>query len=78
MHNSYPNVTPGRRIAPAIYDAARVAHRARIIGYGIDARKQRCPGETPYFHAPQAGQTFRLDAAAKVGVKDYNLDDFRI
>ena len=64
--------------APAVYDAARIADRARMIGYGIDARKQRFPGETPYAYAPQAGQTFRWDAVAKAGVKDYNLDDLSI
>ena len=31
----------------AVYDAERIRERARLIGYGIDARRQRFPGETP-------------------------------
>jgi hypothetical protein len=64
--------------APAVYDEARIAHRARMIGYGIDARKQRFPGEMPYAYAPHAGQTFRWDAEAKATIRDYNLDDLSI
>lgn len=62
----------------AIYDAARIARRARMIGYGIDARKQRFPNETPFAYAPHAGQIFRWDAAAKADIADYNLDDLSI
>lgn len=64
--------------APAVYDEARIAHRARMIGYGIDAQTQRFPQETPFAYAPHAGETFRWDAGAKAGVKDYNLDDLSI
>ena len=32
----------------AVYDAERIRERARLIGYGIDARRQRFPDETPY------------------------------
>ena len=64
--------------APAVYDAARIAHRSRMIGYGIDARKQRFPDEAPYAYAPHNGRTFRWDAAAKAEIKDYNLDDLSI
>ena len=64
--------------APAVYDAARIAHRARMIGYGIDARKQRFPDETPFVYKPHAGQTFRWHVTAKADIKDYNLDDLSI
>jgi hypothetical protein len=64
--------------AAAVYDESRIARRARMIGYGIDARKQRFPKETPYAYAPHAGLTFRWDAAAKAEIEDYNLDDLSI
>ena len=66
--------------AAATYDAARIAKRARLIGYGIDARRQRFPHETPYIYRPhaEAGETYRWDAAAKAGLKDYNLLDLSI
>ena len=68
----------GVHTAPAVYDDTRIARRARLIGYGIDARKQRFPNETSFAYAPHAGLQFRWDAAAKAGIKDYNLDDLSI
>lgn len=66
--------------APAVYDAERIRRRARIIGYAIDARRQRFPGETPYVYGPhrQAGETWHWNADAKAGMKDYNLLDLSI
>ncbi len=66
--------------AAAVYDAERIRERARMIGYGIDARRQRFPAETPFVYAPhaRAGETYRWDAAAKAGVRDYNLLDLSI
>jgi hypothetical protein len=64
----------------AVYDAARIRERARLIGYGIDARRQRFPGETPYVYKPHADEalTYRWDGEAKAGIKDYNLLDLSI
>jgi ectoine hydroxylase-related dioxygenase (phytanoyl-CoA dioxygenase family) len=64
--------------APAVYDAARIAERARVIGWAIDARRQRFPDETPFVYAPQAGETLRWDEAARAALKDYNLLDLGI
>jgi ectoine hydroxylase-related dioxygenase (phytanoyl-CoA dioxygenase family) len=66
--------------AAAVYDAARIRERARMIGYGIDARRQRYPQETPFVYAPHLadGETYRWDAAAKARVRDYNLLDLSI
>ena len=66
--------------APAIYDEARIAERARVIGWGIDARRQRFPSETPFAYAPhaQAGKTWPWDDAARAQIKDYNLLDLGI
>jgi ectoine hydroxylase-related dioxygenase (phytanoyl-CoA dioxygenase family) len=64
----------------AVYDAQRIAERARLIGYGIDARRQRFPDETPYvykLHA-EAGERYRWDEKAKAAIKDYNLLDLSI
>jgi Phytanoyl-CoA dioxygenase (PhyH) len=65
---------------PAIYDAARIRERARVIGYAIDARARRFPQETPFAYRPhvEGGETWRWDAAAKAGMRDYNLLDLSI
>lgn len=64
----------------ATYDAERIRERARLIGYAIDARHRRFPAETPYVYKPHAdaGESYRWDAAAKAGMKDYNLLDLSI
>ncbi len=66
--------------APAVYDAARIHERARLIGYAIDARRQRFPDETPYVYKPfaDAGESYRWDEHAKADLKDYNLLDLSI
>jgi ectoine hydroxylase-related dioxygenase (phytanoyl-CoA dioxygenase family) len=66
--------------APAVYDAERIARRARLIGYAIDARRQRFPDETPFRYAPHAesSEVWRWDEAAKAEIKDYNLLDLGI
>lgn len=70
----------GLHNAPAIYDAERIAERARVIGYGIDARRQRFPDETPYVYKPlsEAGVVHQWNDAAKADLKDYNLLDLSI
>ncbi|HZD26511.1 MAG TPA: phytanoyl-CoA dioxygenase family protein [Alphaproteobacteria bacterium] len=66
--------------APAVYDEARIRKRSRLIGYAIDARHQRFPDETPFVYRPfaESGETYRWDAKAKAGLKDYNLLDLSI
>ncbi len=66
--------------ARAVYDEARIRERASLIGYGIDARRQRFPGETPYCYKPhvEAGLSYRWDEKAKAGIRDYNLLDLSI
>ncbi len=63
---------------PAIYDAERIAERAKVIGWAIEARRQRFPEETPFAYAPHAGQRFIWDDAARAALKDYNLLDLGI
>jgi hypothetical protein len=64
----------------ATYDADRIRERARLIGYGIDARRRRFPDEAPYVYKPHAdeGLTYRWDEKAKADLKDYNLLDLSI
>ncbi len=66
--------------AEAIYDAERIRRRARLIGYAIDARRQRFPKETPFVYAPHAetGEAWRWDEAAQADIKDYNLLDLGV
>ncbi|HKM61349.1 MAG TPA: phytanoyl-CoA dioxygenase family protein [Acidisphaera sp.] len=64
----------------AVYDAERIRQRARVIGYAIDARRQRFPQETPFVYAPhaQAGETYVWNESAKAGMRDYTLLDLSI
>jgi hypothetical protein len=64
--------------APAVYDAERIERRARVLGWAIDARRQRFPHETPFEYAPHAGQTWTWDNNARAALKDYNLEDLGI
>ncbi len=70
----------GLHAARAVYDDARITERSKMIGYGIDARRQRFPNETPYVYKPLAerGVVCTWDDTAKAGVKDYNLLDISI
>ena len=64
----------------ALYDADRIRERARLIGYAIDARRQRFPDEPTYAYKPHAdeGLSYRWDDKVKVELKDYNLLDLSI
>ena len=66
--------------AAAVYDAERIRERARLIGYGIDARRQRFPAETSYVYRPhaEAGLSYRWSDEARAEIKDYNLLDLSI
>jgi ectoine hydroxylase-related dioxygenase (phytanoyl-CoA dioxygenase family) len=66
--------------AASLYDAERIRERAKLIGFAIDARRQRFPLETPFVYQPhaQAGEAYRWDAAAQAAIKDYNLLDLSI
>ena len=66
--------------AVAVYDDAYIRERSRLIMYGIDARQQRFPDETPYVYKPFAGREdeYRWTAEAKRSLKDYNLLDIGI
>ena len=66
--------------APAVYDDERIRQRSRMIGYAIDARRQRFPDETPYVYRPFAdtGEVCRWTPDVMANLKDYNLLDLSI
>ena len=70
----------GLHAAPAVYDEAHIRERSRIIGYAIDARRQRWPEETPFVYQPHAaeGLSYCWDDAARATMHDYNLLDMSI
>jgi hypothetical protein len=70
----------GLHAAPAVYDEAHIAERSRLIGYAIDARRQRYPNETPYVYKPfaDAGIQHPWDDTARATMHDYNLMDMSI
>jgi phytanoyl-CoA dioxygenase PhyH len=66
--------------AKTVYDEKRIAERAKMIGYGIDARRQRFPDEVPFVYRPHAdaGVSYAWNEASKAAIKDYNLLDLSI
>lgn len=70
----------GLHAARAVYTPERIEKRAAMLGYGIDARRQRFPAEAPYVYRPhaEAGLKYVWDDAARASVKDYNLLDLSI
>jgi len=63
-----------------VYDEARIQARARLIGYGIDARRQRFPNETPFVYQPhvQSGERYEWNESVRASIHDYNLLDLSI
>jgi ectoine hydroxylase-related dioxygenase (phytanoyl-CoA dioxygenase family) len=70
----------GLHSTPATYDEARIRERCRLIGYAIDARRQRFPNETPYNYKPfeQEGLHYQWNDQARATMHDYNLLDMSI
>ncbi len=66
--------------APGIYDDNRIQARSRLIGYAIDARRQRFPKERQFDYAPLAAmdKPCKWDTEVKASLKDYNLMDLSI
>ena len=66
--------------ATAVYDEARIRERSRMIGYGIDARRQRFTNEAPYVYKPflKSGEQLQWNTNAREAIHDYNLLDLSI
>jgi hypothetical protein len=62
------------------YDEERVRKRCEVLGYAIEARRQRYPGETPFRYAPHAAadEAFHWDDAARAKIDGYSLLDMLI
>ena len=63
-----------------IFDETLIAKRSEVIGYGIDARRQRFPDETPFEYKPfvKKGLSYKWDDAARGSLHDYNTRDLSI
>jgi Phytanoyl-CoA dioxygenase (PhyH) len=69
-------MTSGREV----YDDALIEKRSDVIGYAIDARRQRYPAEESYKYLPfeKSGKNYSWDDSARRAIKDYNLHDLSI
>ena len=63
-----------------IFDADLIAKRSEVIGYGIDARRQRFPSETPFVYKPfrDQGLVYQWNEEARASLHDYNALDLSI
>lgn len=70
----------GTHSRPQIFDAELIAKRSEVIGYGIDARRQRFPQETSYQYQPfvEQGLNYIWNEDAKASLRDYNKLDLSI
>ena len=62
------------------YDAERIRKRSEVIGYAIDARRQRFPEERAHAYQPhvQSGERYRWDEAGRAALSAYHLRDLII
>ncbi len=62
------------------YTGQYVRQRAEVLGYAIDARRQRYPDEAPFVYGPHrdAGDVFCWEEDARQAIRDYNKFDIRI
>lgn len=69
-------MTSGREV----YDEALIEKRSNVIGYAIDARRQRYSEEESYQYLPfeRSGKKYCWDDSARLALKDYNLHDLSI
>ena len=63
-----------------VFDAELIAKRSEVIGYGIDARRQRFPEEESFEYQPfvEQGLSYQWDERAKAALHDYNALDLSI
>ena len=63
-----------------VFDDAVISKRSEVIGYAIDARRQRFPHETPYEYQPflEQGLDYKWNAETKAILHDYNALDLSI
>jgi hypothetical protein len=63
-----------------MFDAPLIEHRARTIGYAINARQQRFPNEPAFVYQPFADRLsdYAWNDKALADLVDYNIDDLSI
>ena len=63
-----------------VFDAELIAKRSEVIGFGIDARRQRFPEEASYQYQPfiEQGLEYTWNDEAKASLRDYNALDLSI
>ena len=68
------------RVVSMIRNDERIKKRSRLIGYAINARLQRFPGEKPFVYEPFKDEIsdYSWDENSKRDIKDYNLLDLGI
>jgi len=59
-------------------DEQRIATRSKVIGWAIDARRQRYEHEPPFDYKPLAAQPLNWNDAARIEIVDYNWLDLSI
>ena len=62
------------------YDEERVRRRSEVLGFAIDARKQRFPDERRFCYLPhvEAGATFHWSEGSRAHIRDYQIGDMLI
>jgi ectoine hydroxylase-related dioxygenase (phytanoyl-CoA dioxygenase family) len=62
------------------YDLEHVRKRAEMIGYAIDARRQRFPNEKSFTYRPhtEAGERYVWDETAREKIRNYQANDIFI
>jgi hypothetical protein len=68
----------GMHSEAAVYDAAHIRQRSRVLGLAIDARRQRFPDQEVYVYKPLQGEDIGWVRGALASIKDYNLLDLSI
>ena len=63
-----------------VFNEEIIERRSRLLGYAIEARKQKYPEEKAFSYSPflKSGKQFKWNEEARQNIIDYNLDDLSI
>jgi len=63
-----------------VFNEEIIERRSRLLGYAIEARKQKYPDEKAFSYSPflKSGRQFKWNEEARQNIIDYNLDDLSI
>ena len=63
-----------------VFNEEIIERRSRLLGYAIEARKQKYPDEKAFSYSPflKSGKQFKWNEEARQNIIDYNLDDLSI